>query len=425
MPGVFTQTTGIDDDGFAQTAFDPAVADLGPGYPDPALLPTRLLARGLAEAVQHYGNRVFVYGANSGARAVRQAIAQYSNGDRCAALSSDSVLVTAGASHAIDLVCTRFSRPGDVVLVQRASYYLALELFAGRGLVAVPVGQDQCVPTASELEHVVLSLRRAGRTVAFGYLVPTFHNPTGRTFSIAERRALVSTAKSLGLLLVEDDPYRDLYFYAPPPPTLFALSDGGGVLAVRTLSKVLAPGLRVGWLLGAPEVVGELAQDALFGSGGGIAHLTSASVLRVLASGEVEGHVANMRREYRHRRDALLTGLAPAKSAGASWQVPAGGFFAWVRLPSTVAAADLEHVAARGGVRFWPGFKSFAVAPRDAAAFIRLAFSLYGEQRLRRAGAALAQAIHECAATAPQPVSSPHPAGTSGEVPGRPGSAPG
>jgi len=400
MHGLSTREAETDDGGFAQTALAPDVTDLGPGYPDPGLLPTQLLARGLAQAVQHYGNRIFVYGANNGARAVRQAIAEYSTGDRCPALRADSVLVTAGASHALDLVCTRFSRPGDVVLVQRASYYLALELFASRGLVAIPVGRDYCVPTASELERAVCSLRRAGRTVAFGYLVPTFHNPTGRTLSLAERQALVGAAKYLDLLLVEDDPYRELYFHTPPPPTLFALADGSGVLAVRTLSKVLAPGLRVGWLLGTPAVVGELAQDALFNSGGGIAHLTSAGVLRVLVSGEMEGHVASMRHEYLRRRDALLTGLSPATSAGASWQVPSGGFFAWVKLPSAVPACDLERAAAGCGVRFWPGLLSFAVAPRDAAAFIRLAFSLYGAERLRAAGAALAQAIHECAATA-------------------------
>lgn len=391
--GLSARETETDDGGFAQTALDPDVTDLGPGYPDPALFPAQLLAHGLAEAVAHYGSRIFGYGANGGARAVRQAIAEYSDGDRCPALCADSVLVTAGASHALDLVCTRFSRPGDAVLVQRASYYIALELFAGRGLVAIPVGRDHCVPTAGDLEQAVLALRRAGRTVAFCYLVPTFHNPTGQTFSLAARQALVGAAKSLNLLLVEDDPYRELYFRAPPPPTLFALADGSGVLAVRTLSKVLAPGLRVGWLLGAPTVAGELARDPLFNSGGGIAHLTSAGVLRVLASGEMDGHVARMREEYLRRRDALLTGLGPARSAGASWRVPAGGFFTWVRLPPGVPAADLESAAASRGVRFWPGLRSFAEAPRDAAAFIRLSFSLYGEERLHSAGAALAQAI--------------------------------
>lgn len=397
MHGLSAQHPETDDGGFAQTALAPDVTDLGPGYPDPALFPTQLLARGLDEAVRHYGERIFGYGANSGARAVRQAIAEYSSGDRCPALSSETVLVTAGASHAMDLVCTRFARPGDAVLVQRASYYLALELFASRGLIAIPVGRDYCVPTASELEQAVSSLRRAGKTVAFGYLVPTFHNPTGRTLGLAERRALVGAAKSMNLLLVEDDPYRELYFDTPPPPTLFALADGSGVLGVRTLSKVLAPGLRVGWLLGTPAVVSELAQDALFNSGGGIAPLTSAGVLRVLVSGEMQGHVAHMRREYLRRRDALLTSLTPAKSAGASWQLPCGGFFAWVKLPRAVPAADLERAAAGCGVRFWPGFRSFAVAPREAAVFIRLAFSLYGEDRLRLAGAGLAQAIHECA----------------------------
>jgi 2-aminoadipate transaminase len=402
MHALATRSTEADDGGFAQTPLEPDVTDLGPGYPDPALFPMRLLAQGLTEAVQHYGNRVFVYGANNGARAVREAIAKYSTGDRYPTFSADSVLVTAGASHAIDLVCTRFARPQDVVLVQRASYYLALELFASRGLDSIPVGRDHCVPTASELEQAVSEQRRAGKTVAFCYLIPTFHNPTGQSLSLADRRALLRAAKSLDLLLVEDDPYRELYFHTPSPPTLFALADGSGVLALRTLSKVLAPGLRVGWLLGAPAVVGELAQDALFTSGGGIAHLTSAAALRVLVSGEMAGHVANMRHQYRRRRDALLAGLTPAKTAGADWCVPDGGFFVWLRLPKGVTSAGLERAAADRGVRFWPGHLSFAMPPGevDPAAFIRLSFSLYGEERLRDAGAALAKAIHECASTA-------------------------
>jgi 2-aminoadipate transaminase len=386
------------DGGFAQIELDTEFVDLGPGQPDPALLPASRLGQGLAEVTGRYGGDVLAYGANSGARIVRQAIVDQSQEDHSGLLTPDCVLVTAGATHAIDLLCTRLAQTGDVVLVQRASYHLALDLFASRGLHAVPVGPDHCLPDADELEDVTASLLSAGRKIAFFYLVPTFHNPTGRTLNVAERHALLGAARSLGLLLVEDDPYRQLYFGTqPPPPSLFALSGGRDVIAIGTLAKVLAPGLRVGWLIGAPALIEELAQDPLFASGGGIAHVSSAAALPMMVSGQLTRHVAWLREQYRCRRDALLSGLAPARADGAAWREPGGGFFAWVRLPPAVSAGDVERAGMANGVRFWRGVRNFAVPSADAASHIRLAFSMYGEQRLHQAGAALAEAIHEAA----------------------------
>jgi 2-aminoadipate transaminase len=378
------------------TQFQPGdgIIDLGPGQPDPALLPIPLFRTSLEAGLEECHAGALCYGANAGPWPSRQALAAWSARTEQIDCGAEHVLVTAGASHALDLLCTRLGGDGAVVLVQKTSYNLALDLFRARRLEPVGIGTDLSVPTAGDFEKAIRETHAAGKRIAFAYLIPTYHNPTGVTLSLAQRESLLTAASEAGVVIVEDDPCRLLHFGAPPPPSLVAISGGRGVIGVRTLSKLLGPGARVGFLLSEPALVRTLSEDPLFTSGGGIAHLAALAIPRIVGGDAFGAHIARLRESYRRRRDALLGVLALASPAGVTWREPQGGFFAWVSLPPDLSAAKLTDRAACLRIRFLPGSRSFAAATAEGDSFLRLAFSRYPEDVLAAAGEQLALALH-------------------------------
>jgi 2-aminoadipate transaminase len=366
------------------------VLDLRVGQPDRALLPMALMTRHLNTALATYGPAALAYGANAGPLSARAALAAWSQAVEGGSRAPEQVVVTAGATHALDLLCRELGRPGDLVLVQRASYNLALDLFRRRGLEPWPVGADACLPGSPELSAAALAAKRAGRRIAFAYMMPTFHNPTGQSWTPAARDGVLDSCRALGITIVEDDPYRELYFADPPPPSLAARRPDE-VIGIRTLSKVLAPGARLGWILAERGLATRLALDPLFTGGGGIAHLAALTAASLVPSGEFAAHLAELRVQYRTRRDALLDAMAAARDAGAEWDTPAGGFFLWIRLPDGIRAGDVETLAARRGVSLLNGLHCHA--DPDGEQRVRISFSMHSAATLATAGEAIAAAV--------------------------------
>ncbi|MFI6527663.1 PLP-dependent aminotransferase family protein [Streptomyces uncialis] len=374
--------------------------DLRVGQPAPTLLPTDLVARHQAAALDRYGPAALAYGANAGPLPARKALAAWTAGAEGGHWTARDVFVTAGASHALALLCEELGSPDARVLVQRASYSLALDLFRRHRLRPLPVGADDCVPTAAELVAAVRAARRAGERIAFAYLQPTFHNPTGRTWTTAQRQAAVEACADLGVTVVEDDPYRELYFGNPPPPSLIALGSRGAVIAVRTLSKVLAPGLRVGCVVGGAALTARLERAPLFAGGGGMAHIGALTVASLLTSPEFPAHLQHVRVEYRERRDALLGSLAAAGGTGARWERPDGGFFVWLRLTGGVLADAVEELSARYGAHVLHG-APFRARPGDGGQAVRVSYSMHPARTLATAGQALAWSLTEASGRNP------------------------
>lgn len=364
--------------------------DLRVGQPDRALLPTALMTHCLNTALATYGPAALAYGANAGPLPARAALAAWSQAVEGGSWGPEQVIVTAGATHALDLLCRELGRSGDRVLVQRASYNLALDLFRRRGLEPWPVGADACLPTSPELGAAALAAKRAGTRIAFAYMMPTFHNPTGQSWTPAARDAVLDSCRALGIRIVEDDPYRDLYF-ADPPPRSLAARRPAEVIGVRTLSKVLAPGARLGWIVAGRGLAARLALDPLFTGGGGIAHLAALTAACLVPSTEFAAHLAELRFQYRVRRDALLGAMAPAREAGAEWDTPKGGFFLWVRLPDDIRADDVETLAARRGVSLLDGLRCHADPGGEQR--VRISFSMHSAAVLATAGEAIAAAV--------------------------------
>ncbi|MFH8381038.1 aminotransferase class I/II-fold pyridoxal phosphate-dependent enzyme [Kitasatospora sp. NPDC018058] len=389
--------------GLVQETAEPGVIDLGPGYLEPALLPVELLREAQAAALAEFGAAALAYGTNAGAAPLREALAERAaraDGHPCA---PENVLVTSGTSQALYLISTALASPGDAVLVDGLCYDLAQKLFADCRLTLRRVPADAAGTSPEGLRETLRGLEREGVRPAFLYLNPTFHNPTGRTLPTPRRRELLAVAADHGLLVVEDDAYAGLALdpAAEPPPSLTALAGHQGVLRLGTFAKTLAPGLRLGWLLGDPALVDRLASHGLFVSGGSLNHVASLAAAVMLGNGEYDRHVAFLREQLRLRRDVLAEGLrAVDRPEPVRFRVPSGGYFLWLEPVAGLPEAELLRAAALAGVRIAAGSR---FGPGGAHSF-RLAFSFNSPERLTMATERLAAAWR----TLPHP-SMPHP----------------
>ena len=301
------------------------------------------------------------------------------------------MFVTAGASSALDLICTLYTRCGDAILVEEPSYFLALRIFEDHGLRAVPVPTDEDGLCLEELEESITVHKPK-----FLYTIPTFHNPSGRTLSQERRDRLVTLAQRHNMLIVADEVYHFLN-YKRTPPRPFAASAGEveQVISVNSFSKILAPGLRLGWIQAHENVIKRLAGAGLLDSGGGLNPFTSALVRNFIETGGLQKNIIHLKEEYTRRLDAMASALRQYLPV-AEWAYPQGGFFCWVRLPG-VDTAELRRKAAgyqvdiRQGVLF--------SSQQGLQEYFRLCFSFYDAAQItegiRRLGAVVQNYISQ------------------------------
>lgn len=368
----------------------PSIIELSWGHPDPGLLPVADLARAAEIALRQAGPAALSYGAEQGPGRLLEVLAAWLSHREGTPTKPEQLFITAGVSQGLDLLCTLLARPGDAVLVQAPVYHLALRIFADHGLELIPVASDdeglRIDAVAAALDH----LAEQGRRPCFLYTVPTWCNPTGVSLAMDRRRTLAALAERRDLLILEDDVYRELWYDVPAPPAVSSLAPET-VVRLGSFSKILAPGLRLGWLIAPTRLIRRCVSCGLLDSGGGLNHFTAHVVAAYLTLGLLDGHIARLRAVYRSRRNALLAALTRHLPADCRWQTPGGGFFAWVQLPKGYDSAALLPAAEAAGVSYVPGARFFAAG--DGARYLRLAFSLLGaeemEEGARRLGAGL------------------------------------
>ena len=280
----------------------------------------------------------------------------------------DELLVCSGSQQALTLAATVLIEPGDRVLVEEPSYLAALQAFQLAGAEVVPVACDD-----DGLDPEAVAAAAHGARLL--YTIPTFHNPTGRTLPLERRLALAAVAEREGLWLIEDDPYGELRYRGAPLPSLATMPGAADrTLALSTLSKVAAPGLRIGWIrtpaaLRRPLVVAKQTADLHSST------IDQAAAARWLAAVDLDAHLGVLRAEHGRRRDALLDGLSAALPPGSTHNRPEGGMFVWARLPDGWDAERLLARALARDVAFVPGFPFFAGEPDRAA--LRLSFTTH------------------------------------------------
>ena len=298
---------------------------------------------------------------------------------------ADDLLITSGSQQALTLIATVLLEPGDRVLVEEPSYLAALQCFGLARAVAVPIPCDDDGLDPDALDELV-----ARHQPKLLYTVPTFHNPTGRTLPLQRRRALAAAAERAGLWLVEDDPYGELRYRGEALPAVASLPGARDrTLAISTLSKIAAPGLRVGWVR-APRMLLRSLTIAKQAADLHSSTVDQAAAARWLSCTDLEAHVGRLRAAYGARRDALIDGLATALPPGSTHNRPNGGMFVWARLPDGWDSGELLARALDHDVAYVPGAPFFSGPPDPAT--LRLSFTTHrpdeirvGLERLRRA----------------------------------------
>lgn len=368
-----------------QIKIPPGVIDLGQGDPPFSLLPLDLLRRA-SESRFAEGDPAFLqYGAEAGDGRFRVALADVLSRGYGLPVPAESLFITNGVSNALDLICSLFARAGDTIFVEEPSYFLALRIFADHGLQVESIATDEHGLVPAALEEAL-----AHRRPKFLYLIPTFQNPTGRTLPPERRQRLVELCQQHGFLLLADEVYQFLSYASKPPDPFAAHTDIENVVSLGSFSKILAPGLRLGWIQAHSKIVTRLEGCGLVDSGGGLGPFISALVCAALENGGLEENIANLVSIYRSKLAVMDEGLR-RHLPGVSYAVPEGGYFFWVKLPGAMDASALQKKAERYKVNFRPGIRfSSRSGLRDYA---RLCFIFYDgeeiEEGLRRLGECL------------------------------------
>ena len=355
----------------------PEVVSLAGGMPFLEGLPLDILGDLAQRVVATRGLQALQYGSGQGDETLREQILDVMALEGIDA-HPDDVVVTTGSQQALDLVTRIFIDPGDVVVAEAPSYVGALGVFRAyqADVVHVPIDADGLIPAA--LESTLSRLAREGRRVKFLYTVPNFHNPAGVTLSAERRPRILEIAQRFGVLVIEDNPYGLLGFDGDPLPALRSLDDQG-VLYLGSFSKTFAPGYRVGWVV-APHAVRE---KLVLASESAILCPSNASQLAIatyLDTCDWQGQIKSFRELYRERRDAMIGALSEHLPS-ASWNVPNGGFYTWVKLPDGLDARSMLPRAVTARVAYVPGTAFYADG--TGTDHVRLSYCFPTPERIR------------------------------------------
>ncbi|MDH1902790.1 PLP-dependent aminotransferase family protein [Comamonas aquatica] len=361
----------------------PGIISMAGGLPSPAGFPITAFTAACNAVMERDGAAALQYSTTEGFPALRQAIADFLPWD----VNPDQVLITTGSQQALDLIAKIFMDKGSRILVEKPTYLGALQAFTPMEPVAVGVDSDD---EGMLVEDFAAKVGTGADKARIAYVLPNFQNPTGRTMSEARRQALVEKAQELDIPLIEDNPYGDLWYEGEPPLPL-AARNPEGVIYMGSFSKVLAPGLRVGFIVAPKSVYGKLTQAKQ------AADLHSPSfnqrvVAEVMKDGFLQRHIPTIRAMYKAQRDVMLVALEREMDGlDVSWTRPVGGMFLWVRLPKGMNAQDLLPEAVERGMAFVPGAPFFADEAEHNT--LRLSYVTVSPAQINQGIAALAAAI--------------------------------
>jgi 2-aminoadipate transaminase len=370
----------------------PEVISLAGGLPDTSTFPAATFAAQMTRIAQESTAEALQYGPTEGFAETVDCIVEVMGAEGMLP-DPDDVIVTTGGQQAIDLICKTLVDPGDVVVCEAPTYPGAVPVFCSYQAETIQIDCDQDGLRIEELEAVLARLDGEGRRPKFVYSVPSFQNPSGVTMSLERRRRLVELARSRELLVVEDNPYGLLRFGGEPLPPLYQLDGGDFVLYVGTFSKILSPGIRLGWAVAPPPVMekivlGKQAADLCTST------LTQHFVREYFAEGRWREYIASLIEIYRSRRDTMVESLREHFPSQATWTEPQGGLFIWATLPEYIDTSDLLAKALREDVAFVPGQAAYVDESRGRSS-MRLNFSGVGEEEIREGVRRIGKAVAE------------------------------
>lgn len=365
---------------FAKLINDPNVISFAGGVPSPETFPAASFADIAARIIAERPNIVLQYGPTRGLPRLCESIAEICRG-RGISTNSSEVLVTTGSQQALDLVAHTLLDPGDVVLVELPTYIGATASFYARSADVRGVAQDDDGVVIDSLEAALIQCRNEGRPVKLLYTIPNFQNPSGRLMSQDRRREVLRIAGQYELIVIEDDPYGELVYVENADTTAMkSADDDGRVVYLGSFSKVLAPGLRCGWIVAAPALLEKLeiakqAADLCSGM------LDQSIVDEFCALGLLAPQIATVREFYRGRRGVMIDALGEHFAGRASWTAADGGLFTFVTLEESIDTASMVAGAVARGVAYIPGAPFFVDG--SGANTMRLTFAKEPDERIR------------------------------------------
>ncbi len=370
----------------------PEVISLAGGLPDTSTFPAGTFAAQMTRIAQKSTAEALQYGPTEGFAETVDCILEVMGAEGMLP-DPDDVIVTTGGQQAIDLICKTLVNPGDVVICEAPTYPGAVPVFCSYQAETIQIDCDEDGMRIEELEAVLGRLDREGKRPKFVYSVPSFQNPAGVTMSLERRRRLVELARQRELLVVEDSPYGLLRFSGEPLPPLYQLDGGDFVIYVGTFSKILSPGIRLGWAVAPPPVMekivlGKQASDLCSST------LTQHFVREYFGEGRWREYISDLVEIYRGRRDTMVEALREHFPAQATWTEPEGGLFIWATLPDYIDTSDLLAKALREDVAFVPGQAAYVDESRGRSS-MRLNFSGVGDEEIREGVRRIGKTIAE------------------------------
>jgi len=350
--------------------------NLGIGQPSADLLRVDLLRRASESFFSEAHPFELNYGVLPGDERFLESLAGFLGEGYDATVNPEALFVTAGSSQALDFVSTVFSRSGDTVFVEEPSYFLAFQIFRDHGLnvVGVPIDENGMQPDA--LEELLKE-----HNPALVYVIPSYHNPGGHCMSTERRVRLTELSEKHGFLIVADEVYQLLHYYDKPPPAFGTMIETDTILSLGSFSKILAPGMRLGWIQTGPGLRKRLLGNGFVNSGGSISHYSSHIVRHAIDLGLQRAHVRDLKRIFRNRVEAMQDSLQSQFGDLASWKRPDGGYFFWLRFDDDVDTAAFRDRARELQTGFQPG-SDFSSDGR-LSNFLRLSFAHYDEADIR------------------------------------------
>jgi len=373
----------------------PEIISFAGGLPAPEVFPLEEFRAACGRVLRDYGAQALQYSTTEGFFPLRELIARHA-ARYGIEVTPDNVFITSGSQQALDLLGKIFINPGDRILVESPTYLGALQAWNAYGAEYVPVPMDEHGMRTDALEEAL----RAGPK--FIYVLPNFQNPTGVTLSRERRQQLIELADQYGVPIVEDDPYGQLRYEGDHLPSVVVL-DGqyrndchpcyrGNVIYLSTFSKILAPGLRLAWVIAPPEVIRKLVQ-AKQGADLHTATFNQLVAYEVAHGGFLDRHIQRIRDVYRERRDVMLAAMDRCFPPGVDWTQPEGGLFLWGILPDTMKSADVLKAAIEEKVAFVPGQPFFPCGGGHNT--MRINFSNASPENIRTGIARLGNVLYQ------------------------------
>ena len=325
--------------------------DFAVAYPDPDTLPLEGLAEAARVALEREGKGLALYPVSTGLPSLREWVADKLARDRNMKVGVDDIVLTSGSGEAISMIIAALTDPGDVLLTEEYVYLGTLRAMRRFGADVRSVKCDDQGIIPEDLDSTLAAVAAEGKTVKFLYTIPVFQNPLGWTMSLERRMRTLEITQKYGVPVLEDDCYVDLRFEGEDVTSMHSLDDTGRVLYVGSFSKIVAPGVRLGYMVAPQEVI----QRAMSFKGGGGVNQFAALAVQEYAQGSMDVHIEEQNQSLRVKRDAMLAALGENFGDAAQWSKPEGGLYVWLEMPEDVNLAAIQDQVFDEGVGYYNG----------------------------------------------------------------------